>query len=822
MAKYTIRILGMSCAACVRRVELGLTNLQGVTEASVNLAAQKATVEYDPQIVKPANLEAKIRDLGYEPVSSPQPEDKPERTTINIGGMHCAACVRRVENTLKRIPGVLEANVNLASSRAVVTHEPGKADVFELRKVLDDSGYQFLGVVGEQSEDPLEAARKQELRDLKIKLAVGAVLSILIHIAAFPHLIPSLHSLIPSNWLLIAGFIMTTPVVFWVGSRFIIGAYKAALQKTSDMNTLVSVGALSAYLYSSVVTFFPRFFETAGIPAPVYFDGAAMIVTLILLGRYLEARAKGKTSEAIQRLMGLKPKTARVIRDDTEIDLPVELVQVGDVIVVRPGERIPTDGIVLSGSSSVDESMLTGESIPVLKEQDAEVFGATINKTGSFTFRATKVGAETALAQIIRLVEEAQGSKPPIQRFADKVASIFVPVVFSIAIVTFIVWYFLVPDSVFSRAMLNFVSVLIIACPCAMGLATPTAIMVGTGLGAEKGILIKSGESLEKAYKLTTVVFDKTGTLTRGEPVVTDIIPAEDVGQDEVMRIALSIEAVSEHPLAQAIMDRGKSEGMQALPLQDFQAETGLGVRGSLENRPVLLGNRRFMEMQSISMNGLENSVQTIGDQGKTTVLVAQEDKVIGLLGLQDVPRDGAREAVESLKHMGLTVAMITGDNRKTAEAIGSSVGIDTVLAEVLPGEKAQEIRRIQGTGQVVAMVGDGINDAPALTAADIGIAIGAGTDVAIEAGDVTLIKSDLQLVPSAIRLSLQTMKVIKQNLFWAFFYNSLGIPIAAGVLYPFFGILLNPVYAAAAMALSSVSVVSNSLRLRWSLGKKL
>lgn len=727
-----------------------------------------------------------------------------------------------MENTLKRIPGVLDANVNLATSRAVVAHEPGKANVFELRKVLDDSGYQFLGVVGEQSEDPLEAARKQELRDLKIKLAVGAVLSILIHIAAFPHLIPSLHSLIPSNWLLIAGFIMTTPVVFWVGSRFIIGAYKAARQKTSDMNTLVSVGALSAYLYSSVVTFFPQFFETAGVPAPVYFDGAAMIVTLILLGRYLEARAKGKTSEAIQRLMGLKPKTARVIRDGTEIDLPVELVRVGDVILVRPGERIPTDGVVLSGSSSVDESMLTGESMPILKEQDSEVFGATINKTGSFTFQATKVGAETALAQIIRLVEEAQGSKPPIQRFADKVASIFVPVVFSIAILTFVVWYFLVPDPVFSRAMLNFVSVLIIACPCAMGLATPTAIMVGTGLGAEKGILIKSGESLEKAYKLTTVVFDKTGTLTRGEPVVTDIIPAENVPPDEVMRIALSIEAVSEHPLAQAIMDRGKSEGMQALPLQDFQAVAGLGARGSLENRPVLLGNRRFMETQSISMNGMENSVQTIADQGKTTVLVARDGKVIGLLGLQDVPRDGAREAVETLKHMGLTVAMITGDNRKTAEAVASSVGIDTVLAEVLPGEKAQEIRRIQSTGQVVAMVGDGINDAPALTAADIGIAIGAGTDVAIEAGDVTLIKSDLQLVPSAIRLSLQTMKVIKQNLFWAFFYNTLGIPIAAGVLYPFFGILLNPVYAAAAMALSSVSVVSNSLRLRWSLGKKL
>ncbi len=822
MAKETITIRGMSCAACVRRVELGLSQMQGVKNASVNFAAEKATIEYDPELIHPPELEAKIRDLGYEPVSlTSEIESKPQKTTITVGGMNCAACVRRVENTLKRVPGVIDATVNLASAKALIVHSPGTADVFEIKRALDDAGYQFLGVAGEKAEDPLEEARKKELTELKMKLVVGAILSVLVHVAAAPHFFPSLHS-IPSWWLLFASFVMTTPVVFWVGSRFIVGAYKAARQGTSDMNTLVSVGALSAYLYSSVVTFFPESFETAGVPTPVYFDGAAMIITLILLGRFLEARAKGKTSAAIQKLIGLKPKTARVIRDETEADIPVELLQKGDVILVRPGERIPTDGVVLSGSSAVDESMLTGESIPVSKDAGSEVFGATINKSGSFTFQATKVGSETALAQIIRLVEEAQGSKAPIQRVADKVASIFVPVVFAIAIVTFLIWYFVVPDAVFSRAMLNFVSVLIIACPCAMGLATPTAVMVGTGLGAERGILIKGGESLEKAYKLTAVVFDKTGTLTRGTPTVTDVIPAPNVLARRVWQIALSMEAVSEHPLAQAIVEQARANGTEALPVDNFQAISGLGVCGSVQGQPVCLGNRRFMDQEAVSMNGLDAEFRKLSDAGKTAVLVAEENKVIGVIGLQDVPREGAREAVDSLKEMGLKVVMITGDNQKTAAAVAASVGIQSVLAEVMPGDKAEEIRRLQAQGEAVAMVGDGINDAPALTAADIGIAIGAGTDVAIEAGDITLIQNDLRLVPAAIRLSFQTMKVIRQNLFWAFFYNSLGIPIAAGVLYPFFGILLNPVFAAAAMALSSVSVVSNSLRLRWSLGKQV
>lgn len=822
-AKDTIRIQGMSCAACVRRVEQGLTSLEGVNSASVNLATEKAVVEYDPESVATEDIRAKVRDLGYEVVEpEPSGEKRVEKTAISVGGMSCAACVRRVENTLKSVPGVEDASVNLAASKAMVAYDPRTTSFTTLRTALEDSGYEFLGVVSETAEDPIEEARKLELADLKLKLVVGFVLSVLIHVGSMPELFPFVKA-IPQRYMLPLLFVMATPVVFWVGSRFLVGAYKAARQKTSDMNTLVAVGALSAYVYSTSVMLFPTFFSSSGVTSHVYFDGAAMIVTLILLGRFLEARAKGKTSVAIKRLMELKPKTARIISDDgTESDIPIDMVSVGDVILVRPGEKVPTDGVVLSGVSAVDESMLTGESIPVAKEVGNEVFGATINKSGTFTFRAAKVGAETALAQIIRLVEEAQGSKAPIQRIADKVASIFVPVVFGIAVATFAVWYFVVPDPIFSRALLNFVSVLIIACPCAMGLATPTAVMVGTGLGAEKGILIKGGESLEKAYKLNTVVFDKTGTLTRGEPQVTDVVPADGTDRRWVLTLAACIEAVSEHPLAEAIVATGRREGIDIAPVEHFEALSGLGVRGSVRGKQVLLGNLLLMKNEGVQLNGLDGASELLFGQGKTTVFVAEQGRAVGVIGLSDVPRESAQESVQALKGMGLQVVMITGDNQKTAAAVASELGIDRVLAEVLPGDKANEIRRLQQDGHVVAMVGDGINDAPALTAADIGIAIGAGTDVAIEAGDITLMQSDLKLVPSAIRLSFQTMKVIKQNLFWAFFYNSLGIPIAAGVLYPFFGVLLNPVFAAAAMAMSSVSVVSNSLRLHWTMSGKI
>lgn len=817
MAEKILNIRGMSCAACVRRVERGLGAVPGVTEATVNFAAEKAHVAYDPAATTVDDLVAKVRDLGYD-VVEPEPSrvTSPQKTIVSVGGMSCAACVRRVERILQKVPGVEDAQVNLAASKASLLHPAGDIAIEDVKKALDDAGYAFLGVVSETTDDPIEAARAAEMQDLKIKLVVGFILSALVHVGSMPHWFPFVHA-VPEGLLLPIMFVLTTVVVFWVGSRFIVGAIKAARQGTTDMNTLVAVGALSAYLYSTAVTFLPDLFVPEGFAPHVYFDGASMIVTLILLGRFLEARAKGSTSEAIKRLMGLKPKTARVIRDGVEIDIPADMVREGDTVVVRPGERIPTDGVVVSGASSIDESMLTGESIPVDKSAGSQVFGATINKTGSFTFTATKVGAETALAQIIRMVEEAQGSKAPIQRLADKVASIFVPTVFGIATVTFVIWYFFVPNPTFTRALLNFVSVLIIACPCAMGLATPTAVMVGTGRGAEKGILIKGGEVLEKAGQLTTVVFDKTGTLTKGEPEVTDIVAADGANPERVLQLAVSVEAVSEHPLARAVVEKAKSQGLQTLAVEQFEALSGFGVQGTVEGNRVLMGNVRLMGQEKVFLNGLEAQADKLAMQGKTSVVVAENGTAIGLIGVADTPRTSARETVEALKRMGLQVALITGDNTRTAKAVGEAVGIGTVLSEVLPAGKADEIRRLQQSGQVVAMVGDGINDAPALAAADIGIALASGTDVAIETGDITLIKNDLRSVPEAIELSRKTMKVIRQNLFWAFFYNSLGIPVAAGVLYPFFGILLNPVLAAAAMALSSVSVVSNSLRLRWS-----
>ncbi len=806
----------MSCAACVRRVELGLGAVPGVTSATVNFAAEKARVEYDPEVANTAVIIEKVPDLGYEVVESGPARGAVEKTIVSVGGMTCAACVRRVERILKEVPGVDDAQVNLAASKATLVHAPAAIAVSDVKSALDDAGYEFLGVASETVGDPIEEARQKELRDLKLKLVVGFVLSALIHVGSMPHLFPFIRK-VPQGWLMPVLFVLTSIVVFWVGSRFIVGAFKAARQRTTDMNTLVAVGALSAYLYSTAVTFFTDIFVPEGFTPHVYFDGAAMIVTLILLGRFLEARAKGRTSAAIKRLIGLKPKTARVVRDGAEIDVPAEMVRTGDQVIVRPGESIPTDGVVVSGASAVDESMLTGESIPVDKGVGSQVFGATMNKTGSFTFSATKVGTETALAQIIRMVEEAQGSKAPIQRLADKVASIFVPIVFAIAAVTFVIWYFFVPNPVFTRALLNFVSVLIIACPCAMGLATPTAVMVGTGRGAEKGILIKGGEVLEKAGQLTMVVFDKTGTLTRGEPEVTEVVTANGVNAARVLQLAVSVEAVSEHPLARAIIEKAKNDGTQSLAVEDFQALSGFGVQGTVAGNRVLLGNVRLMGQEGVSLNGLGPQADRLAFQGKTSVVVAENGAAIGLIGVWDTPRASAKETVESLKNMGLKVALITGDNKRTAQAVGDAVGIDTVLSEVLPAGKADEIRRLQQTGQIVAMVGDGINDAPALAAADIGIALASGTDVAIETGDITLIKNDLRSVPAAIELSRKTMKVIRQNLFWAFFYNSLGIPVAAGALYPFFGILLNPVLAAAAMALSSVTVVSNSLRLRWS-----
>jgi Cu+-exporting ATPase len=815
--KITLGISGMSCAACVRRVEEGLRSIKGVKNASVNFATEKALVEYDPAAATPDAMAEKVRDLGYEVVSrEPAGPGAMQKTTVSIGGMTCAACVRRVEMALKDVPGVEEAAVNLATGRGTVTHGADWAGAGGLRKAVTEAGYEYLGVLDATREDPIEKAREKELRELTVKFVAGIILSVIIFMGTMQEWFPFLGA-IPRQAMLYILFALTTPVVFWVGSRFHTGALKALKQKTSDMNTLVSMGALSAYLYSALATFFPAVFTHAGMGLHVYYDGAAFIVSFIVLGRLLEARTKGKTSQAIKRLMGLKPKTARVIRDGQPADIPVEEVMKGDEILVRPGEKIPTDGVVLTGASAVDESMLTGESMPVAKEPGIEVFGATINKSGSFTFRATKIGAETALAQIIRLVEEAQGSKAPIQRIADRVAAVFVPAVMAIAAITFIVWAFFVPDPVFTQALLNFVSVLIIACPCAMGLATPTAVMVGTGIGAEKGILIKGGESLEKAHRLTMIVFDKTGTLTVGEPRVTDIVAAPGMTKSHVLRIAASVEDLSEHPLARAIVDKARDEGIRPEPVEGFEALSGLGATAVLNGAPLLLGNQKLIEQAGLDFNGLAKTGTRLSSEAKTCVYVAEGGAVAGIIALSDIAKDTAAETVKALKEMGLKVAMITGDNEDTGRAMGATLGIDRVLAEVLPGEKAREIKRLMAQGEIVAMVGDGINDAPALSAADIGIAIGAGTDVAIEASDITLIRDDLRAVPEAIKLSFRTMQTIRQNLFWAFIYNVIGIPIAAGILYPFFGILLNPVYAAIAMALSSVSVVTNSLRLRWS-----
>ncbi len=814
MAKSTIEIEGISCAACVRRIEQGLQSLDGVTGAVVNFALSRATVEYDPAVLDEGAIRERIEQIGYGARLSAPPESSIKTTDVIVGGMTCAACVRRVENALKAVPGVEDASVNLATSRARVVYTPKLADWSAIRASIEDAGYEYLGIHGEEAEDPTQAIRAREISDLKRKVTTGAVLSVIIMAGTMQHLFSFLHP-VPRQVMLYLLLVLTTPVVFWVGSRFLVGAFKATRQKTADMNTLVAIGALSAYIYSTLATFFPDFFTGAGIELHVYFDGAAMIVTLVLLGRLLEFKARGKTSDAIKKLMKLAPKTASVVRGGSEMEIPIEELVKDDVVLVRSGGRIPTDGVIVSGSSTVNESMLTGESMPVPKGAGDDVFAGTINQGGSFQFKATKVGSETTLAQIIRLVEEAQGSKAPIQKIADRVASIFSPTVVAIALVTFIIWYFAVPGHVLSRALLNFVSVLIISCPCAMGLATPTAVMVGTGLGAENGILIKGGESLERAHHLDTVVFDKTGTITTGEPQVTDVAAADSLGEADLLRLAASVEVLSEHPLARSIIKEAEKRGIRTEAALEFEEFAGLGSRARVDGKEVLVGSRKFLEERKTDFSENGNLAAAFEKAGKTSVHVAIDGKPAGVIALADTIRPSAAPAVSMLKKMGLQVAIITGDRRETAEAIARQAGIERVLAEVLPGDKAGEVRRLQAEGRMVAMVGDGINDAPALAAADIGVAVGAGSDIAIEASDITLMSDDLKLVASAMELSSLTMRVIRQNLFWAFFYNIIGIPVAAGALYPFFGILLNPMFAAAAMACSSVSVVTNALRLR-------
>lgn len=737
--------------------------------------------------------------------------------TIPVGGMSCASCVSRVEKAIRSVEGVAGADVNLATNTARFSFDPTATSVEAIAEAVREAGY-TVDAGRLHGEPETSETESSELQTLTRQVAGAAALTACVFVLSMPGLFPFVAGL-PTGGRHALLFVLTTPVMFWAGLRFFRGFWIAAKHRAADMNTLVAVSTSAAYAYSTVAAFAPELIARGAAAPHVYFDTSAMIITLILVGKLLEARAKGRASEAIRRLANLAPETAARLSDGAETLVPVGDLAPGDLIIVRPGGKVPVDGVIIRGDSSVDESMLTGESIPVDKSVGDEVVGATLNKTGNFVFRATRTGRETVLAQIIKMVEDAQGSKAPIQRLADRVAGVFVPIVIGAAAATFAVWFFLGPEPAGVTALLNFVAVLIIACPCAMGLATPTAIMVGTGRGAEEGIFIKGGEALETAHRLTVIVLDKTGTLTKGEMEVADVAPAEGVDEALLVRTAASAELGSEHPVARAVVARAERDGIEPADPTAFEAIPGKGVKAVVGGKRVLVGNEDLLrEVSSVSQESLTDLVseaERMSSRGRTPLFVALDDRPLGVLGVADALRDEAAEAVRALRDDGIKVIMLTGDRKNIADAVGAQVGVDRVLAEVHPGEKAREIERLQAEGHVVAMVGDGINDAPALAQADVGIAIGTGTDVAIEASDITLMRGDLMGVVRAVRLSRRTIRTIRQNLFWAFFYNTAGIPIAAGVLYPAFGILLKPVFGAAAMAFSSVSVITNSLRLR-------
>ncbi len=787
LAKVEIPVGGMTCAACSARVEKRLNALDGVAQAHVNLATERASVAYDPGVVSPSEVAERIVQTGF---SVPD-----ESVELAIGGMTCAACSARVDKRLNALDGVVSATVNLSAERALVRFTPGVVSVEELIDRITKTGYTASEISDSSGDEERAAREKKARRDLWI-LAFSALLSFPLILQMASHLSWSGE---PWEWPRWWQMALAAPVQFFAGWRFYVGAYHSLRGGGANMDVLVALGTSAAYFHSLVVT-------VLGLDSMhVYFEASAVLITLVLLGKVLEGRAMGRTSEAIRKLMGLQAKTARILREGEEREVPVEQVIVGDIVIVRPGEKFPVDGVIVEGTTSVDESMITGESLPVDKEPGDAVTGATINKYGAVQFRAARVGKETALAQIIRMVEEAQGSKAPIQRIADQISGIFVPVVICIAAVTSALWFYYAG---FTPALVNAVAVLVIACPCALGLATPTAIMVGTGKGAEIGVLIKGGESLETAHKLDAVILDKTGTLTKGEPEVTDVVPFDGLTDRELLQLAASAEQVSEHPLGEAILERGRQDGVELLQASDFRAVPGHGLEVKVGGRALRFGNMKLMERHGISLDGREAAVAALEAEGKTVMFLAGEKSLLGVVAVADTLKETSAQAVSELRDMGIDVYMMTGDNRRTAEAIAAEAGVSRVMAEVLPEEKAAKVKELRAQGKMIGMVGDGINDAPALAEADVGFSIGTGTDVAIEASDVTLMRGDLLSVVDAIRLSRATLRKIRQNLFWAFIYNILGIPLAA------LG-FLSPVVAGAAMAFSSVSVVSNTLLLR-------
>jgi P-type Cu+ transporter len=811
--QLTFRVQGMTCASCVGRVERALSKLEGVEKSVVNLATSKATVDFDPSRLGARELFAAVGDTGYTAAAAD--------VEIGISGMTCASCVGRVERAIAKLPGVVSVSVNLATSRARVGYLPETLGVSEIGEAIERAGYTPHPMDEEVAdEDREQAERDHDIAVLRQELTFAAAFTIPLFIVAMVKILPGVEevmlSLLPERGWMVIELLLAAPVQFWAGKRFYKGGWAEMRHLSPGMNSLVMLGTSAAFIYSTLALVVPQIFPEGS--AKSYYEAAGVIITLILLGRLLEAVARGRTSAAIKKLMQLQAKVAVVIRGGDEMEIPIDQVVLNDIIQVRPGERVPVDGEVIEGSSFVDESMITGEPIPVDKGVGAQVVGSTINKTGAFRFKATKVGKDTVLSQIIKMVEEAQGTKPAIQQLADRIASVFVPVVMVLAVLTFTVWLLIGPDPALSFAFVTAVSVLLIACPCAMGLATPTAIMVGSGKGAEMGVLFRKGTALESLARINTVIMDKTGTLTLGRPELTDFVRIGDTGildDETLLALVAAAEGKSEHPIAEAIVRAAKNRGQELPHVDEFQAEPGYGIEASVAGHTLHVGADRYMNKLGIPLDEALAQAERLAESAKTPLYAAVDGKLAAVIAVADPLKEGSRQAVEALHGLGPEVAMLTGDNRYTAEAIARNVGIDRVLAEVLPDQKAQEVSRLQGEGKKVAFVGDGINDAPALAQADVGIAIGTGTDIAIEAADVILMSGDLRGIVNATALSKQVLRTIWVNFFWAYAYNVALIPVAAGVLYPFLGMLLNPMLAAGAMSVSSIFVVTNSLRLK-------